>query len=244
MMCPPGLALPPGLELSLPSLSPPPGLESCAEGAEPSDLSPMYVKSKLVIPASNAEDTVWIHNLPNNLCQKKVLEVTLQQAHLDKDVSSFTAKPGAPCGEAHIKLTSREAARRCASHFHGRRWGGFDVCAELIPAERVKTSGKSKKKGSSKTLSADAPEFSFTPAMSADAPVFVPSFGGFSADAPEFNFSFGLSAQAAEFTPMSFKTKVGADDEPLKVSSMIGSDVSTDDGASETEDIKAEVLQA
>lgn len=216
MMLPPGLSLPPGLEMPSPRLAPPPGFEDTAGDIKnavgdtesgPSPLSPMYVPGYPVAPVQS-EATVWIYNLPSNLCQDVVLEATLQQAQLDKFVSNFVTKSGSPCGEAHVNFTNRDAALRCTRHFDGRRWGGFEVSAQL--SEKSKKSTGAKSKLSSKNLSADAP-------------VFVPSFS--------------LSAQAPEFTPMpgmmsSLMTMVTADSAPLKVSCLFESDVSTDDGAS------------
>jgi len=221
---PPGLAAPPGLELPLPSLAPPPGLEGLVL---PSLAPPPGLEG---LARADEEDTVWISNLPNNLCKHKVLQVTFQQAQLEKFVSSFVTKPGVPCGEAHVKFTDRDAALRCARHFHGRNWGGFRVSAELLQSE-------TSKQASLNAMSADAPVFVPTFEFSVGAPAFtpMPEFSMMNyMMAPEFSFMAGM------MNPMltTLATDVSADDAPLKVHSLIGSDVSTEDEASGSEDDK------
>jgi hypothetical protein len=61
-----------------------------------------------------------------------MMEVTLEQANLDKFVSDIRTVRGAQRGEAFITLTSTDAAIRCARHFNGRRW---DASGALVIAE-------------------------------------------------------------------------------------------------------------
>jgi hypothetical protein len=129
---PPGLT-PPGLEMPLeppPGLAPPPGLS----GIDRASPSPMYVSGSLTKPAIKLAQgpTVRIANLPNHLMTKAMMEVTLEQANLDKFVSDIRTVRGAQRGEAFITLTSTDAAIRCARHFNGRRW---DASGALVIAE-------------------------------------------------------------------------------------------------------------
>lgn len=155
MTLPPGLAFPPGLEPP-PGLTPPPGLGADEEVPE--------------VPAAVEDPTVRVVNLPNHLMNKAIMEVTLEQANLDKYVVKFDVIPGPQRGEAIITLTSFAAAERCAHHFNGRRWdaSGTVVRAEVLNAP---------------VIPAVHPAFVFSSAV----PEFVPLQPfAFSSDVPEF----------------------------------------------------------
>lgn len=154
---PPGLPTPPGLERPKSmTVAPPPGLEKIDHGAE--DVAPPLL----------GEVTVQISNLNQHVLSEIVLESILHQANLDRFVSSMTLHHGAHGGEAFVVLTNRDAALRCARHFHGQCQAGLMVTARLMPPVP---------KTASKTLSAEAPTFVPTSALSADAPEFIPMSG-------------------------------------------------------------------
>merc|ERR1719313_787064 len=58
----------------------------------------------------------------------------LQQAGLQREVVSQSARPGSPCGEAVLKFVDRGAVARCIKHFHGRAW---DPSGTLVSATRM-----------------------------------------------------------------------------------------------------------
>jgi hypothetical protein len=155
---PPGLAFPPGLE-------PPPGLAPPGLGGDD------YVSDD---SATSAEEdpTVRIVNLPNHLMSKAMMEVTLEQANLDKYVVKFDATPGVQRGEAVITFTCFDAAQRCTRHFNGRRWdaSGILVSAEVLTPKVPPTAEPAF------VFSAAVPEFvPLKPfAFSSNVPEFIP----------------------------------------------------------------------
>lgn len=160
MILPPGLEPPPGLALPRgrpEGLAPPPGLEKPTNADEQSS-SPMYISSRLCPPVPGV--SVQISSLPNHLLSDAMMSVTLEQAKLEKYVSSIKTKPGRQRGEALITLTTTDAAIRCILHFNGRRWdaSGFLVSAWLLPTQQAPLKQPRAPKTSFK-LSAQATEF-------------------------------------------------------------------------------------
>jgi len=117
-----GLIMPPGLEAAPvgppPGLPPPPGLEDLAAK------DPHYA-SEVASTATSEEPVcrVIVTGMPNKLLTDLMMEAVLQQAGLDSCVTSFTAKPGKPVGEATINFSNHMAAEQCMSHFTDCLWG-------------------------------------------------------------------------------------------------------------------------
>jgi len=215
IMPPPGVAPPPGLELPQ-TVSPPPGLEEEAAGA----LDPMYVKVKPMKPRPRVNGvTVQISSLPNHLLNDAMMSATLEQARLDKFVSCFVTKPGAHRGEALITLGSMDAAIRCARHFHGRSWdaSGVPVIAQLLTSWGCQASIP--KAGPVQHWMAPSNFYPMTSTRAVRGSKPKPSFT--------------LSAEAPEFVPGAL--------EAVKMKSIIGSDVSTEDGESASSSDEKEV---
>jgi hypothetical protein len=82
----------------------------------------------------NTEQSVLLQGLPNALCSRPCFEAMLQQAGLQREVVSQSARPGSPCGEAVLKFVDRGAVARCIKHFHGRAW---DPSGTLVSATRM-----------------------------------------------------------------------------------------------------------
>jgi hypothetical protein len=197
---PPGLAFPPGLEPP-PGLAPPPGLGGDDDVSE--NHSPDH-------SAASAEEdpTVRIVNLPNHLMSKAMMEVTLEQANLDKYVVKFDAIPGVQRGEAIITFTCFDVAERCARHFNGRKWdaSGILVSAEVLTPKVPPTA---------------QPAFVF----SATVPEFVPLKPfAFSSNVPEF-IPGGMKKQDHKKRKQYRRSDSAA-------TSTTGSDVSTHDATS------------
>eukprot|EP00929_Paragymnodinium_shiwhaense_P103324 TRINITY_DN6675_c0_g1_i2.p1 TRINITY_DN6675_c0_g1~~TRINITY_DN6675_c0_g1_i2.p1 ORF type:complete len:293 (-),score=70.79 TRINITY_DN6675_c0_g1_i2:310-1188(-) len=75
---------------------------------------------------------VFVHGLPNNLCNSMMMEAMLEQAGLEDAIVSVEAWPGFQCGEAVLRLATWEAAHFCLRHFEGCRWdSAVGVTAEI-----------------------------------------------------------------------------------------------------------------
>lgn len=104
-------------------------------------------------PASDTKDEdassnreVEISGLPPPLMSRAMLEATLEQAGLEKDLIRITfLKPGS--GKVRIAVANQKAAKACAQHFHGCKWNpGASVSARVlsVKAECSQQLGQSK----------------------------------------------------------------------------------------------------
>lgn len=110
----------------------------CDEAAWPSDgglfCQPPSAKGKTL------PEVVEVCDLPKHLMSQTMLEATLEQAGLEKDVLSIKfVNPG----KVQITLSGRREADRCLEHFHGRKWNptGSGVSAKIMagPASQAGT---------------------------------------------------------------------------------------------------------
>merc|ERR1719198_1229435 len=149
-----------------------------------------------------------------------MMKATLEQTHLSDLVAGYVTKPGKPCGEALITMLTVESAILCAEHFSGRCWdpSGVAVDAWLLPLDAVNTPVAALPSDGrpQKVKPNCAAEKIVSSSLSADAATFVPS---------------ALSPNAPEFIPSILK--------PVSVSSVMSSDISTEDGEQSSEDEKA-----
>lgn len=104
-----------------PGLRPPPGLE----------------ETELRSVGTTACHLV-INGLPKKLLNEVMLEVVIEQAGFEAEVTGFTFQKGMR-GEKNreviLGFTSYFAAERCLAHFDGCQWGATAITCELIQAE-------------------------------------------------------------------------------------------------------------
>jgi len=76
-------------------------------------------------------EVVEVRDLPKHLLSQTMLEATLEQAGLEKDVCSIKF---VSAGKVQITLSSRCKAEICLEHFHGRKWNptGSAVSAKIM----------------------------------------------------------------------------------------------------------------
>lgn len=137
------VAPPPGLEaMEVGTLAPPPGLmddevaELPAGSLAPPGLCWGAAEDDAACELAAPTFQVALRGLPNKILSEPMMEAVLQQAGLE-GVLLFSTEAGKPCGEALVSFTSREAAEKCAAHFHGCQWdpSGREVTAEVILPE-------------------------------------------------------------------------------------------------------------
>jgi hypothetical protein len=149
---PPGLVHAPATEL----LQSPPGITSGIPAA----------------PSTGHEVHVNVSGLPQHLMSQKMLEATLEQAGLEKEVTSITLSVPS---KVQITLSNRHAADVCLEHFHGRKWNpsGGAVIARIVPGKSKKaTAGK---KGISAKPDFVSGGFGYSSGLNAYAPAYVHS---------------------------------------------------------------------
>jgi len=80
---------------------------------------------------------VEVSGLPKHLMSPMMMEATLEQAGLEKDVLNISLSKS---GKTQINLSSRHAADACLEHFHGRNWNptGGAVSAKIVSAPQPK----------------------------------------------------------------------------------------------------------
>lgn len=77
-----------------------------------------------------------LQDLPTALCRQNFLEAMMDQAGLTGNVLGCIFGQDQDVGKALIYLTDRNAAQKCAAHFHGCSWGnsGPPVMAQVVDA--------------------------------------------------------------------------------------------------------------
>lgn len=113
------------------------GLEKTSPAAELLQ-SPPGLKPGTTSNTSNHRE-IQVIGLPKHLLSQKMMEATLEQAGLEKEVISITfSNPG----KVHIMLSCPASAEVCLEHFHGRKWNpaGGAVTARIMPTKSA--SGK------------------------------------------------------------------------------------------------------
>jgi len=110
---------------------------------------PAYIMpSKAFAPAATptrgsaqqaGSSNVLIRGLPKSLCTSLCLEAMFEQAGLEGTIVNCRMRRGAASSEVLLALSSRQAARRCIQHFHGRCWSPN---GETVTAVFAKVSGK------------------------------------------------------------------------------------------------------
>jgi len=248
--CPPGLSLPPGLE---PIAEDAATSESTAAGDDSSTASPAY--------GSEEMHQVQLTGLPNEILSDMMFQAVLQQAQLGGAYANFSTTRGKRFGKALINFTSEFAAEWCVQHFHGRSWAadGTVVNACLLSSSRSEKEANGEPLPDSIWLEAwfqeacameNLGEFEDFH-LAASAPAFQ-AFGsdtdrpsvGFSFDTPAFvptgisasGLCGGLSAEAPAFVP-------GQKSMALDRKFANGSDVSTVDGESESDEEKVAAVE-
>jgi len=123
-------------------------LKATEKSAELLEFPPGLEQPKERLPSSKSKPgiEVQISGLPKHLMSEKMLEATLDQAGLEKDVISITVPN---TGKVQITLSSQQSAQMCLEHFHGRKWNpsGGAVSAQIVSAKP--TPGKKANKVSS-----------------------------------------------------------------------------------------------
>jgi len=90
------------------------------------------LQSKTLTEAEQMAVPVFVHGLPNNLCNSMMMEAILEQAGLEDAIVSVEAVPGSQYGEAVLRLATWEAASYTLRHFDGCRWdSAVGVTAEI-----------------------------------------------------------------------------------------------------------------
>jgi len=113
---------------------------------EPQACVPAYVKlSTAVTPAASTTSqqvatSVLLRGLPKALCTNACLEAMFEQAGMEGSIVSCRVRKGMVVSEVLLTFSTRQAARRCVHHFHGRRW---DVTGEPVTAVFAKLNGDS-----------------------------------------------------------------------------------------------------
>lgn len=175
---PPGLELPPELELEAPSGKVP------SEDLEDDSIPETKPVDDIAVLASEEHEEqfkVLLVNLPDAMLKECMLRAMLEQAKL-RDIQDLAFRAN---GRALLTFASIQSVCKCISHFHGRQWGNANG---TISAIRVCTRTPLSKEvpaqtppAPAKRMSADASVFvpggmhSTTTTFSADAPIFVPS---------------------------------------------------------------------
>mmetsp|Transcript_106212 Transcript_106212/g.310486 ORF Transcript_106212/g.310486 Transcript_106212/m.310486 type:complete len:386 (+) Transcript_106212:97-1254(+) len=107
--------------------------EAVVKGSsEPATISvPAYVKPShgFVAPAGagsgcslSQQACVLLKGLPKALCTNDCLEAMFEQAGFEGSIVSCRVRRGAAHSEVLVSFSSRQMARRCLQHFHGRCW--------------------------------------------------------------------------------------------------------------------------
>lgn len=92
------------------------------------------------VPQGQRQENVPVYvnlqDLPLALCRNNFLEAMLDQAGLTNNILACILGQDQDFGKALIHLTDRNAAVKCAAHFHGCSWGnsGPPVTAEVVDA--------------------------------------------------------------------------------------------------------------
>jgi hypothetical protein len=161
---PPGLSLtPPIPELPdlkhLEALVDEPKLAACDASPRKVPL-PLYVES---MPIPQRGYQVLLRDLSESMAQEPMLRAMLEQAGLDDDVMRLDFRP---MGKALMEFRSLASVHQCISHFHDRPWGNAGARISALFVRTVKGACAPIEKTTCATA---------TKALSADAPVFVPS---------------------------------------------------------------------
>lgn len=89
---------------------------------------------------SGAEAMVLLKGLPKALCTNACLEAMFEQAGFEGTIASCRVRRGNMCSEVLVSFDSKDAARRCIQHFHGRCWSNS---GERVTASKVSSKGDS-----------------------------------------------------------------------------------------------------
>lgn len=123
--------------------------EEVAAKAAPEASVPAYVKPShsFAAPATSGcglsqQANVLMRGLPKALCTSLCLEAMFEQAGLEGTIVNCRVRRGAYSSEVLLALSSRQAARRCIQHFHGRVWSNS---GESVTAVFAKVNGRNGK---------------------------------------------------------------------------------------------------